>query len=79
MKNTGCLPGRAPDFKLGVTIYWFKEMMMYNTLTDLPFPLREDNEGELIDFFDHHGDMYWIDCGEKVYQAYIRSKVIGLI
>lgn len=68
--NTGCLPDRAPDYKDKSCCYWFDEMMMYNTKLDLPFPMREDYESQCIDFFDYHGDKFWIDLGEKVYAAY---------
>lgn len=70
MSNTGCLPDREPDFKIAGFHYWFKEMMMYDCHSDSPFPLRHDDEGGILDFFDYNGDKYWIDCGEEVYEAY---------
>lgn len=68
------LPNRAPD-KLykGVdgyeSEYWFKEMMMYCHVTGKVIPLRYDEEGDIIDFFDFNQG-FWIDLGEEVHRAY---------
>ena len=66
----GCLPDRAPDFILGVECFWFEEMFMFNNAVHLPFPLKYSSKDNILDFFDYYGDKYWIDCGDKVLEAY---------
>ena len=77
-----CLPNRAPDLILkgyegNQSDFYFKEMMMYCHTNGNPYPLKYDNLGGILDFFDYDGDKIWLDLGEditKAYQDYIFEK-----
>lgn len=75
-------PDREPDlFYKGVdgyeSEYWFKEMIMYCHVIGRLIPIRYDDEGDLVDFFDFSQGL-WIDLGEivlKGYKEYMSSQV----
>ena len=49
--------------------YWFKEMVMYCHTVGNIMPLKYDEEGDILDFFDTN-EGYWIDLGEIVHKEY---------
>lgn len=63
-----CIMSQFPDFSRNGVRYYFKEMMCVRN--GEPYPLRYDDVGCVLDFFDWSGDKYWIDCGEKVTKVY---------
>lgn len=77
----GAAPNREPDFVIRETngdhthIYWFKEMMMYNSHLKVMIPLRYDDEGDLVDGFNFQ-EGYWIDEGTLVLEEY--KKYLGV-
>ena len=68
-------PNRAADFITRETagehvrMYWFKEMVVWNAYNNRMTPLKYDDEGDILDFFDFDQG-FWIDLGEEVLKEY---------
>ena len=64
-------------FELNEWTYDFKTMMSY--YKGDKYPLRYDDEGDIVDFFDWSGDQFWIDCGEATLKAYKSYKAESIL
>ena len=76
MNEHDSLPDRAPDFvkyskcEYGNQNFYFEEMMMFSHTYVIPYPLRYNEVSECLDFFDHTGNMFWINLCKDVTKAY---------